>query len=256
MKILNTILINLKRKVMLNIVVPIAGKSYFFDESKDGFPKPFIEICGKTMLEHFVENFSSIENKRFIFVLQERENKKFHIDDAILVLTNNASEIITLKNETGGMVCSVMMAVDFIENDEPLLVVNMDQVFELDLNEMIEKFKPYDAGVLSFESVHPRWAYVKCNSEGFVLQAYEKQPVSKNAIAGFYYFKNGKYFMNAAKIMIKKDVNYGGQYFIAPLLNELILENKSVFNISIDKNSYYTFYSPAKINEYERIKNA
>ncbi|EAH8619957.1 glycosyl transferase family 2, partial [Campylobacter jejuni] len=27
-------------------------------------------------------------------------------------------------------------------------------------------------------------------------------------------------------------------------------------NISIDKNRYFTFYSHAKINEYERIKNA
>lgn len=26
---------------MLNIVAPIAGKSYFFDNEKDGFPKPF-----------------------------------------------------------------------------------------------------------------------------------------------------------------------------------------------------------------------
>ncbi|EAH9113902.1 glycosyl transferase family 2, partial [Campylobacter jejuni] len=25
---------------MLNIVAPIAGKSYFFDNEKDGFPKP------------------------------------------------------------------------------------------------------------------------------------------------------------------------------------------------------------------------
>ncbi|EAL7528201.1 glycosyl transferase family 2, partial [Campylobacter jejuni] len=113
-----------------------------------------------------------------------------------------------------------------------------------------------DAGVLSFESVHPRWAYVKCDENNFVLEAFEKKPVSKNAIAGFYYFNKADFFVKSAFDMIKKDVNYEGKYFIASTLNELILQDKKIINISIDKDRYFTFYSHAKINEYERIKNA
>ncbi|TKX28191.1 glycosyl transferase family 2 [Campylobacter sp. MIT 12-5580] len=241
---------------MLNIMVPIAGKSYFFDDAKDGFPKPFIEICGKTMLEHFIKNYENIENKCFIFILKEEDVKRYHLDDAINVLTNNQSKIVILKKETSGMVCSALMTIDQIDLNEPLLIVNMDQIFEYDLSEFISKLSLNDAGVLSFESVHPRWAYVKCNEANFVLEAFEKRPVSKNAIAGFYYFNKAKYFINSAFSMIKKDVNYDGKYFIAPVLNELILENKKVINISIDKNRYFTFYSHTKINEYERIKNA
>ncbi|EAH5735653.1 glycosyltransferase family 2 protein [Campylobacter jejuni] len=242
---------------MLNIVAPIAGKSYFFDNEKDGFPKPFIEICGKTMLEHFVKNYENVKNKRFIFILKEEEDvKRYHLDDAINVLTNNQSKIIILKNETQGMVCSVLMAIDEINLNDSLLIVNMDQIFEYDLNEVISELSLNDAGVLSFESVHPRWAYVKCDENNFVLEAFEKKPVSKNAIAGFYYFNKADFFVKSAFDMIKKDVNYEGKYFIASTLNELILQDKKIINISIDKNRYFTFYSHAKINEYERIKNA
>ncbi|ARJ56396.1 glycosyltransferase family 2 protein [Campylobacter cuniculorum] len=241
---------------MLNILVPIAGKSYFFDESKQGFPKPFVEICGKTMLEIFIKNFENIKNKQLIFILKKDEAFRFHIDDAIHTLTNQKAKNIFTEKETGGMACSCMLAIDFIDNDEPLLIVNIDQFFEFDLNEMIEKFSAYDAGILSFENIHPRWAYVKCNSSNIVLEAFEKKPVSKDAIAGFYYFKHGKFFINGAKNMIRKDVNYQGKYFVAPILNELILENKKILNIRIDKNLYHTFYSPEKIKEFERIKNA
>ncbi|EDP6004855.1 NTP transferase domain-containing protein [Campylobacter jejuni] len=241
---------------MLNIVVPIAGKSYFFDNEKDGFPKPFIEICGKTMLEHFVKNYENIKNKRFIFILKEEDVKRYHLDDAINVLTSNQSKIIILKNETQGMVCSVLMAIDEINLNDSLLIVNMDQIFECDLNEVISDLSLNDAGVLSFESVHPRWAYVKCDENNFVLEAFEKKPVSKNAIAGFYYFNKAEFFITSAFDMIKKDVNYEGKYFIASILNELILQDKKIINISIDKNRYFTFYSYVKINEYERIKNA
>lgn len=241
---------------MLNIVVPIAGKSYFFDNEKDGFPKPFIEICGKTMLEYFVKNYENVKSKRFIFILKEEDVKRYHLDDAIYVLTSNQSKIIILKHETQGMVCSVLMAIDEINLNDSLLIVNMDQIFEYDLNEVISDLSLNDAGVLSFESVHPRWAYVKCDENNFVLEAFEKKPISKNAIAGFYYFSKAEYFIKSAFSMIKKDVNHDGKYFIAPVLNELILENKKVINISIDKDRYFTFYSHAKINEYERIKNA
>lgn len=242
---------------MIDIVVPLAGKSSFFSEDKDGFPKPFIEICGKTMLEHFIRNYDSVKEKRFVFILKQDDVRRYHLDDAINVLTDGKCKIIVLKNETEGMLCSVMMAVDDIQKENPVLVVNMDQIFEYDLRETLFNFEQCDAGVLSFENVHPRWAYVKCNEDNnLVLESFEKKPISKNAIAGFYYFKNLDLLFNAAKNVIKKDVNYMGKYYIASTLNELILKNKKVINVTIDPNHYFTFYSHAKISEYERIKNA
>lgn len=154
------------------------------------------------------------------------------------------------------MLCSALLAVELIENDDPLLVVNSDQIFEFDLNAKLAEFENYDAGVLSFESIHPRFAYVKCDERNLVLEAFEKRPMSKNAVAGFYYFKKGRFFVEAAKRTIRKDMSLNGKFFIAPLLNELILQNKKILNNKIDKNAYHTFYSKEKINEYERIKNA
>lgn len=72
------------------------------------------------------------------------------------------------------MVCSVLMAIDEINLNDSLLIVNMDQIFEYDLNEVISELSLNDAGVLSFESVHPRWAYIKCDENNFVLEAFEK----------------------------------------------------------------------------------
>ncbi|EAH5011754.1 NTP transferase domain-containing protein [Campylobacter coli] len=242
---------------MIDIIVPLAGKSYFFSEDKDGFPKPFIEICGKTMLEYFIKNYDSIKEKRFIFILKQDDVRKYHLDDAINVLTEGKSKIIVLKNETEGILCSLLMAIDEIQKEKPILVVNMDQIFEYDLNEILSNFAQCDAGVLSFESIHPRWAYVKCDkNNSLVLESSEKKPISKNAIAGFYYFRNLDLLFDAAKDVIKKEVSYMGKYFIASTLNELILKNKRVINVAIDSSRYFTFYSHAKINEYERIKNA
>lgn len=235
----------------MNIVVPIASKSAFF---KDGlFPKILTEICGKTMLEHFVANLVCFKEANFIFILQKQEVQRYFLDESIKLLLPK-SEIIVLEKESLGMACSALFSIDFIDNDEELIICNSDQIFECDLSKIVTKLKEFDAGVISFESFHPRYAFAK-DEEGLIVEVAEKKPISKNAIAGFYYFKKGSDFIKACEKMIEKDSNYEGHYYIAPCLNELILQNKQIYNYKIAKNEYFTFYSPEKIKEFERLHN-
>lgn len=241
---------------MINIVIPLAGKSSFFKEDEIIFPKPFTEICGKTMIEMLIENYQVFQEKQFIFILKEDDVRGFHLDEAIKVLAGKDSKIIIIKEQTQGMACSALLALEWIDNDNPLIIANADQYFEINLNHVVSSFDNYKAGVITFESIHPRWAYVRLDNDLNVIEAVEKNPISKNAIAGFYYYRQGKDFVQAAQKMIEKDVHLNGQFFIAPTLNELILMDKSIGIYKVDKEFYHTFYSMEKIREYERIKNA
>lgn len=239
---------------MLNILIPLAGKNQFFSESEYPFPKPLIEFNGKTMVEHLIENFSTInEDKQFIFIVNTEDCKKYHLDNVLNILTDHQCKIIKLDHETKGAACSAMMAVEYIDNDEPLIISNADQLFDIKLQLVIDNFKDSDAGVITFESIHPRWSYVRLNAENKVTETAEKRPISKSAIAGFYFFTRGSDFINASSKMIKKDANVNGSYFISPSLNELVLENKLISIYKIDNEKYHTFYTPSKIKEYERI---
>ena len=53
--------------------------------------------------------------------------------------------------------------------------------------------------------------------------------------------------------MIKKDANVNGLYYISPVLNEMVLENKVIDIFKIENEKYHTFYTPQKIKEYERL---
>ena len=50
---------------MITILLPAMGTSSFFKDSF--FPKPLYEINGKTMLEMVVEDYDSIEFKKYFF---------------------------------------------------------------------------------------------------------------------------------------------------------------------------------------------
>lgn len=239
---------------MINILIPLAGKNHFFPETEYRFPKPLIEFNGKTMIEHVVDNFSSIrKEKQFIFIVNNEDCKKYHLDNVLNIITNHTCKIIKLDNETKGAACSAMMAVEYIDNDIPLIISNADQLFDICLDEVISNFSNSDAGVIIFESIHPRWSYVRLNNENKVIETAEKCPISKSAIAGFYYFKNGKNFISSSSKMIKKDASVNGLYYISPALNEMVLENKTIDIFKIENEKYHTFYTPQKIKEYERL---
>lgn len=234
---------------MINILIPFMGKSTFFEDSF--FPKPLIEIKGKTMLETIIENYETIEPKKYIFVFDDRECSEFHLDSSAKILSPH-SVVIRLKNQTMGALCTCLMAVDYINNDIPLIIANSDQIIDVDYKMAIKSFEDEaaDAGLIMFPSIHPRWSYAR-KQDKEVIEVAEKRPISKDAVAGFYYYKKGSDFIESAKNAILKGNCLNGRFYISASINELILMGKKVSYYDIPKEKYHSFYSPEKIKEYE-----
>ncbi|MBL7750469.1 MAG: glycosyltransferase family 2 protein, partial [Chitinophagaceae bacterium] len=196
---------------MLQILIPIAGGNAFFsDHAEYQFPKPLVEIDGKPMIQWVYENLSEIGNKekKFVFILREEDCTRFHLDQTVNILTDGQASVIRLKEETKGAVCSCLMAIDFLDPEQPLLIANGDQIIEKDLDAAIKYFQKndLDGGLVTFESVHPKWSYARMEGE-LVVETAEKRPISKKAIAGIYYFKKAGDFVKGGFEVIKKNTN-------------------------------------------------
>jgi NDP-sugar pyrophosphorylase family protein len=238
---------------MLKIIIPLGGSSELFSSAGYFYPKPLIEVKGKPMIEFVLENPLTIDKeKRFIFIVKEEDCNKFHLDNTLKILIPN-SILVKLKNVTKGGLCSVLMAIDEIEDEDSLLILNGDQVIDRYISDMISfwESKNADAGLVIFKSVHPRWAYARIVNE-LVVQSAEKNPISNNAIAGVYYFKNAKLFFKSAFATIKNDVHLDGKYYISPVINDFVLSNLNVIPFKIEANEYHLFYSPQVLQEFER----
>jgi NDP-sugar pyrophosphorylase family protein len=240
---------------MLNILVPIAGDSVFFKEENTLFPKPMYDVDGKMMIERVVANLAQIKgDTRFIFVVNEKDCAQHYLDNVLNLLTENTCEVIKVSGKTKGAVCTCLLAIEYINSTDKLIICNGDQVIDDDLSEILKQFEDEeaDAGVICFESIHPRWSFVRLDDEGIVIETSEKRPISKNAIAGFYYFKEGKSFISMAQRSIEKDRQINNSYYIAPTLNELILEGKKISLFQLQDGSYHSFYSPEMVSKYSK----
>jgi NDP-sugar pyrophosphorylase family protein len=241
---------------MLKIVIPLAGTSDLFINAGFHYPKPLIESRGKTLIEWVIQNpsrHSALNN--FLFVIREEDVVKYHLDNTLKLLSPTC-EIVILKKSTRGSLCSVLMSIDFIGDDDELLILNGDQVIDFDFNQFYNYWKEIDAdaGLVLFESVHPRWSYARLENN-IVVETAEKNPISNKSIAGYYYFKNAKDFFENAFEVILNDVKYENNFFISPVINQYVLKNHKVGSFQIDKNLYHSFYSPQMLIEFERQKH-
>jgi len=243
---------------MTTIVVPMAGGSTFFPESPYRFPKAFQEILSRPMIQVVIENLMTIPGeKRFVFIINDTDAKRFRLDNVLRMLTKNNCDLVIQQSSTKGAVCSLLLAVKYLNHQGPLLISNADQVIEHDFSRIMTHFhRPnVDGGIVCFDSVHPQWSYARVTDEQKLVETAEKEPISRNAIAGLYYFAKGRDFVESAMSSIIKGRSHAGLYYTSLVLNEMILLDKNLTTYRIESGEYRSFYSPEKIQEFEkRIK--
>lgn len=235
---------------MVNILIPSCSNSEFFADSY--YPKTLYEVNGQPMIQLVSNTFESLEDRHFVYMFLQKECDKFHTDNVVSILNDYKADIIRLKETTGGALCTCLMAIEYIDNNDELIISNNDQVIDCDFNEVLNSFRASntDCGVVCFETLHPRWSYVRFENDD-VVEAAEKRPVSNKAIAGIYYFKHGHDFIQAAMDAIRKGSMHDGRYYLTAAVNEMILKNKCVRKYDISNEKYHSLFTPERIRIYE-----
>ena len=231
----------------LNILIPMAGAGSRFEKAGYAFPKPLIEVEGKPMIQVVVENLNI--DAHYIFVVQKEHYERYQLQ-YLLKLISPGCDIVQIDEKTEGAACTTLLAQDLIDSDSPLLIANSDQIIEWDSNETMYSLQTesIDAGILTFESSHPKWSYVKLNDQGLVGQVAEKQVISNLATVGIYFWKHGADYVKYAKEMISKGIRTNGEFYVCPVFNEAIADGLKVRSISI--NRMWGIGTPEDLNYY------
>jgi hypothetical protein len=94
-----------------------------------------------------------------------------------------------------------------------------------------------DGGMLVFNSVHPKWSFAKLDDHGFIERVAEKDPISDIASVGIYYWTKGSDYVRYAEEMISKNIRVNGEFYVCPVINEAIQDNKK-FKIKFIEKMY------------------
>jgi len=219
----------------MNVLIPMAGAGSRFETAGYTFPKPLIDVNGKPMIQLVVENIN-VEAK-YIFIVQKEHYKKYHLKYLLNLITNNNCEIVQVDGLTEGAACTTLLAKDYIDNNKPLVIANSDQWVDWESNEFMYAMGAdnVDGGILTFPATHPKWSFAKLDKDGFVSEVAEKKVISNNATVGIYYWKKGSDYVNYTEQMIEKDIRTNGEFYVCPVFNEAIEDNKKIKQYPIER---------------------
>jgi len=211
----------------LNVLIPMAGAGSRFQSAGYTFPKPLIEVNGRPMIQMVVDNLNM--NAHFIFIVQKEHYEKYNLK-YMLQLIAPGCDIVQVEGLTEGAACTTLLAEQYINSENPLVIANSDQFIEWNSNEAMYSFSAddIDGGILTFKSTHPKWSYAKLDERGFVSEIAEKKVISDNATVGVYYWKHGSDYVKYAKEMIVSNDRTNNEFYVAPTFNYAVKAGKKI----------------------------
>jgi len=243
-----------KKKVKINILIPLGGAGKRFSDAGYATPKPFIDVNGEPMIKAVVRNLNH-PSANFIFVINEEfvsvSDFEKHISDL-----NITYETRSVSKLTEGPASTVLVAKDLINNEDPLMVINCDQVIlDYDLDNIIDfvGVTGCDGLLGCFLSSSKKNSYVKLDPNGEVCDVKEKIVISNIATNGLHFWSKGSDFVHSAEEMILLNDRYNNEFYVAPTYNYLIKKGKKI--LPFFYNLHFPIGTPEDLKRYLRIVN-
>ncbi|MDN5042689.1 glycosyltransferase family 2 protein [Aliarcobacter butzleri] len=242
----------------MNIVIPMAGLGSRF--SKVGYekPKPFIDVDGKPMIVRVLENLS-FPNARYILIARKEHIEKEK--ELVCQIENDFNAtFISIDKLTEGTACTVLYARKYINNDEPLLIANSDQIVDINIFDFINdcKNRNLDGSILTFvdEYKDPKWSFAKLDENNLVTEVKEKIVISEFATVGIYLYSRGRDFVDASIDMIINNDRVNDEFYTCPTYNYAIKDGSKIGIYNIEFDQMHGIGTPEDLNLYmNKIKN-
>ena len=230
----------------------MAGKGQRFIDKGVKKPKALISVHGKLMV---LQTLDSLNIYCFtIFVTTPQIWLSYDLE---FLLLSDRQGFVEITDDKRGQACTVLALESVIDNDEDILIVNCDNYFIYDKLDFLTTIKREDIDGLTFTFNDPlnrtHWSFAKVDEHGFIIDIKEKDPISKHALCGAFYWKKGSDFVRYAKQMVENDIRYRGEFYLGPAFNEAVRDGKKILNYHIE--DMLSMGTPAELEKFKPPKD-
>jgi dTDP-glucose pyrophosphorylase len=210
----------------MTIVIPMAGRGQRFVDAGYRQPKMLLEAHGKTLLQWSADSLPLSLCKCLVFVGLMEHEQYFSISKKLRKWYGAVPrlEMVWLPATTGGQAETVLHAREHAPAHEPLLIFNIDTAFSSPSLKSALASAQNDGVLGAFTSSEPRFSFAATDETGTVTRVAEKVPISDQALTGLYHFRRAGDFFAVADHAVRLNQRVKGEFYVAPLYNELIAQ--------------------------------
>jgi len=229
----------------MNVIIPVAGIGKRLRPHTHTAPKGLLHVAGKPILGHILDALKQVKIDEVIFIVG------FMGEQIVEYVKKNykfKSKFIQQK-ELKGLGYAISLVCPEIKNNEPVLIVLGDTIFETDLSPVL-KGKFNALGTKKVED--PRRFGIVEMERGFAKKLVEKpdKPTSNQAVVGVYYITSTETFKESLEEMIKKRIMTKNEYQLTDALQLMI--DKGIKFKTFEITGWYDCGKPETLLETNR----
>lgn len=203
----------------MKIVLPVAGNGLRLRPYTEDRPKCLLPLAGKTIIDWIVEDASCLKPSETIFITGYKAEK---MDEFLSQRKEWGKTRTVLQANPQGLGEAISLALPFVDDDEPLLIILGDTLFEADLNILNTA---QDNILYTYKVDDPkRFGVAVTDAVGRIERLVEKPQefVSDEAIVGIYYIKDVKVLKACLKHLMDNDIRTKGEFQLTDALEMMI----------------------------------
>ncbi len=209
----------------MKIVLPVAGNGLRLRPYTENVPKCLLPVAGKTILDWIVDDSLSLKPSETIFIT----GYKAEVVDTFLTKRPAWGKTRTvIQSDPQGLGEAISLALPFVDDDEPLLIILGDTLFEADLSILHN----VDENILYTYKVEDprRFGVAVTDGSGRIMRLVEKPQefVSDEAIVGIYYIKDTKALKQCLKFLMDNNIRTKNEFQLTDAL-QMMLERGCKF---------------------------
>lgn len=251
----------------MNILIPMAGEGQRFKDvgyttskpailtydRKDGTQKPMVVLATLDLPG------AANPDNQLIFV--DRDFHKTDGVEAVILKHFPWAKIITVEKLTEGQACTCLLAKEWINNDEELLIAGCDNGMDFNSEEYERLKRENDVIVFTYtdnEAVlkNPNaygWMIVDENNKitaTSIKKAISDNPLKDHAVVATFWFKQGSIFVKATEKMIAENDRINNEFYVDQVVKHALDlgYQASVFDI----NRYICWGTPIDYEIYQK----
>ena len=185
----------------------------------ENVPKCLLPVAGKTILDWIVEDSLSLKPTETIFITGYKAEA---VDSFLEKRAAWGKTRTVVQSNPQGLGEAISLALPYVDDDEPLLIILGDTLFEADLSILHN----VDENILyTFKVEDPRrFGVAVTDGSGRITRLVEKPQefVSDEAIVGIYYIKDTKVLKQSLKYLMDNNIRTKNEFQLTDALQMML----------------------------------
>ena len=203
----------------MKVVLPVAGNGLRLRPYTEDRPKCLLPLAGKTILDWIVEDAAVLKPTETVFITGYKAEK---VDEYLKTKPEWGAVRTVLQSNPQGLGEAISLSLPYVNDDEPLLIILGDTLFEADLSILSNAQENI---LYTYKVDDPKRFGVAVVGEGGCIERLVEKPqefVSDEAIVGIYYIKDVKALKAALKHIMDNDIRTKGEFQLTDALEMMI----------------------------------